>query len=94
MRPVGENNQVFRSSKRLWPLLELIKVLSVLSKNSHDDDLTSALTIILERYIQANGIWIERFDQNWCAVDTTMPTSSIYHMAMTISVLEARKTKK
>ena len=88
-----ENNQVFRSSKRLWPLLELIKVLSVLSKNSHDDDLTSALTIILERYIQTNGIWIERFDQNWTAIDTAMPTSSIYHMAMTILELETRKLK-
>lgn len=89
-----ENKQVFLSTKRLWPLLELIKVLSVLPSNSHGDDLTSALTIVLERYIQPNGTWVERFDQNWCAVDTTMPTSSIYHMAMTISVLEARKTKK
>ena len=89
-----ENKQVFLSTKRLWPLLELIKVLSVLPSNSHGDDLTSALIIVLERYIQPNGTWVERFDQNWCAVDTTMPTSSIYHMAMTISVLEARKTKK
>ncbi len=89
-----ENKQVFLSTKRLWPLLELIKVLSVLPSNSHGDDLTAALTIVLERYIQPNGTWVERFDQNWCAVDTTMPTSSIYHMAMTISVLEARKTKK
>ena len=89
-----ENKQVFLSTKRLWPLLELIKVLSVLPNNSYGDDLTSALTIVLERYIQPNGTWVERFDQNWCAVDTTMPTSSIYHMAMTISVLEARKTKK
>ena len=88
-----ESNQVFRSSKRLWPLLELIKVLSVLSNNSHDDDLTSALTIILERYIQTNGIWIERFDQNWTAIDTAMPTSSIYHVAMTILELQARKLK-
>ena len=89
-----ENKQVFLSTKRLWPLLELIKVLSVLSGNSHGDYLTSALKIVLEHYIQANGTWIERFDQNWCAIDTTMPTSSIYHMAMTISVLEARKKKK
>ena len=74
-------------------MLELIKVLSVLSNNSHDDDLTSALTITLERYIQTNGIWIERFDQNWTAIDTAMPTSSIYHMAMTILELEARKLK-
>ena len=88
-----ENNQVFLSTKRLWPLLELIKVLSVLSSNSHGDDLTSTLTIVLGRYIQPNGTWIERFNQNWSAVDTTMPTSSIYHMAMTILELEARKLK-
>ena len=45
------NNQVSLSTKRFWPLLELIKVLSVLPGNSHGDDLTSALTIVLERYI-------------------------------------------
>ncbi len=88
-----ENNQVSLSTKRFWPLLELIKVLSVLPGNSHGDDLTSALTIVLERYIQPNGIWTERFDQNWTAIDRTMPTSSLYHMAMAILELKERKLK-
>ena len=87
------NNQVSLSTKRFWPLLELIKVLSVLPGNSHGDDLTSALTIVLERYIQPNGIWTERFDQNWTAIDRTMPTSSLYHMAMAILELKERKLK-
>ena len=88
-----ENNQVFLSTKRLWPLLELIKVLSVLSSNSHGDNLSLALEIVLERYIKPDGTWIERFDQNWAVIDKTMPTSSIYHMAMMILELEARKLK-
>ena len=89
-----ENNQVFLSTKRLWPLLELIKVISVISSNFHGDNLSLALEIILERYIKPDGTWIERFDQNWAVIDKTMPTSSIYHMAMTILELEARKLKK
>ena len=89
-----ENNQVFLSTKRLWPLLELIKALSVISSNFHGDNLSLALEIILERYIKPDGTWIERFDQNWAVIDKTMPTSSIYHMAMTILELEARKLKK
>ena len=87
------NNQVSLSTKRFWPLLELIKVLSVLPGNSHGDDLISALRIVLERYIQPNGIWTERFDQNWTAIDRTMPTSSLYHMAMAILELKERKLK-
>jgi hypothetical protein len=75
-------------------LLELIKVLSVISSNFHSDNLSLALEIILERYIKPDGTWIERFDQNWAVIDKTMPTSSIYHMAMTILELEARKLKK
>lgn len=81
------------SSKRLWPLLELIKALSVLRSNPYTVNLTLALTLLLERYIKPNGFWVERYKKNWSELDNNMPTSSVYHMAMTVLELEQLKLK-
>jgi len=82
------NDSVLLETKRIWPLLELLKALSVFPDFNNENKMSLVLNILLERYIQPNGFWIERLHKNWTKPDYIMPTSSAYHIAM--ALLETR----
>jgi mannose/cellobiose epimerase-like protein (N-acyl-D-glucosamine 2-epimerase family) len=82
------NDSVLLETKRIWPLLELLKALSVFPDFNNENKMSLVLNILLERYIQPNGFWIERLHKNWTEPDYIMPTSSAYHIAM--ALLETR----
>jgi len=79
---------VLLSTKRIWPLLELIKALLVFPDASTTIDATRALDLLLERYLAEDGTWVERFNADWTAVDTRMPSSTPYHLSMALTELE------
>ena len=87
------NNAPLLASKRLWPLLELIKALCVSPAIPCSVSLTTALTLLLKRYIAPDGFWVERYQKNWSEPDNNMPTSSVYHLAMAVLELEQLKLK-
>jgi mannose/cellobiose epimerase-like protein (N-acyl-D-glucosamine 2-epimerase family) len=88
--------QVLLSTKRIWPLLELLKALAVFSERGPergperggDISLAGAIDLLLERYLSEDGRWTERFNADWSPADRTMPSSTAYHISMALSELE------
>jgi mannose/cellobiose epimerase-like protein (N-acyl-D-glucosamine 2-epimerase family) len=84
------------SSKRIWPLLELIKALAVFPERRARPaveratlvTLEQATALLLKRYLQPDGRWIERFNADWTPADQSMPSSSAYHISMALFELE------
>ncbi len=79
---------ILLSTKRIWPLLELIKALLVLPNPSRAVDPAGALGLLLERYLGEDGRWTERYNADWTPADRTMPSSTAYHLSMTLEELE------
>lgn len=73
---------ILKSSKRLWPVLELIKALCVYPSDHNFIYLNNCLKIVLERYLKKTGTWIEHYTQDWQMVSDKMPVSSAYHLGM------------
>jgi len=82
------DKRILLSSKRLWPLLELIKALSVFPDPNNRGLRDAALDIFLSNYIGLDGLWVERFSQDWEKIDCPMRISSTYHMGMALIELE------
>lgn len=82
------DNSILLSSKRLWPLLELIKALSVFPIKNNTELQDAALGILLSKYLGVDGLWIERFSRDWEKIDGPMPVSSAYHLGMALITLE------
>ena len=84
------------STKRIWPLLELIKALAVFPERAARPatgrvtgvTLEQATALLLERYLQPDGRWIERFNADWTPADQSMPSSSTYHISTALLELE------
>ena len=82
------------STKRIWPLLELIKALAVFPERAARPatvtgvTLEQATALFLERYLQPDGRWIERFNADWTPADQSMPSSSAYHISTALLELE------
>jgi mannose/cellobiose epimerase-like protein (N-acyl-D-glucosamine 2-epimerase family) len=79
---------VLAPTKRIWPLLELIKALAVFPGACDTVSLTQALDLLLERYLAEDGRWTERFNADWSPADQTMPSSTAYHISMALAELE------
>jgi len=79
---------VLLSTKRIWPLLELIKALLVFPDPSAEVDAARALDLLLEKYLAEDGRWTERFNADWSPADARMPSSTLYHMSMALTELE------
>jgi mannose-6-phosphate isomerase len=79
---------VLLSTKRIWPLLELIKALLVFPNPSAEVDAARALDLLLEKYLAEDGRWTERFNADWTPADPRMPSSTPYHMSMALTELE------
>lgn len=79
---------VLLSTKRIWPLLELIKALGVFPGARSEVGVTEALDVLLERYLAEDGRWTERFNADWSPADDTMPASTTYHISMALQELE------
>lgn len=90
-------------TKRIWPLLELIKALAVFPERASGPvtrgpaggtggatavTLEQATALLLERYLQPDGRWIERFNADWTPADQSMPSSSAYHISTALLELE------
>ena len=82
------DGQVLARTKRIWPVLELIKALAVFPGVSDEISLRQALDLLLERYLAEDGRWIERFNADWSPADPTMPSSTAYHLAMALMELQ------
>ena len=78
------DGQVILSTKRIWPITELIKALTV-----HDIqgpvNLERTIWLLNENYLSGDGRWIERLDTDWTPADRTMPASTPYHLSMALT---------
>ncbi len=82
-------------TKRLWPLLELIKSLTVFPDVDLTPSLATSMELLLEKYLLPNGHWIEKYNSDWSVADSTMPLSSGYHITMALQELKHQNfTKK
>jgi len=79
---------VLLSSKRIWPLLELIKALLVFPNASTQVNAARALDLLLGEYLREEGAWVERFNADWTPSERNMPSSTPYHMSMALTELE------
>ena len=79
---------VLKSSKRLWPVLELIKALCVYPSELNVIYLRNCLETVLEHYLKETGTWVEHYTQNWQVLSDKMPVSSAYHLGMACLELE------
>ena len=79
---------VLLSSKRIWPLLELIKALLVMPDSTREVGTTHVLDLLLEKYLAEDGTWTERFNADWTPSDLRMPASTPYHLSMALTELE------
>ena len=79
---------ILKSSKRLWPVLELIKALCVYPSELNFIYLRSCLETVLEHYLKETGTWVEHYTQNWQVLSDKMPVSSAYHLGMACLELE------
>ena len=80
--------EVLLSTKRIWPLLELVKALAAFPEVSDRITVTRALNLLLERYLREDGQWTERFNVDWSPADRAMPSSTAYHLSMALAELE------
>ena len=80
---------ILKSSKRLWPVLELIKALCVYPSELNFIYLRNCLETVLEHYLKETGTWVEHYTQNWQVLSDKMPVSSAYHLGM--ACLELKK---
>ena len=80
---------ILKSSKRLWPVLELIKALCVYPSEQNFIYLKNCLETVLEHYFNETGTWVEHYTQNWQVLSDKMPVSSAYHLGM--ACLELKK---
>lgn len=83
-----DGGAVLLSSKRIWPLLELIKALLVFPNAASKVDVSRALDLLLSKYLSEEGVWVERFNADWTPLDRKMPSSTAYHMSTALSELE------
>ena len=79
---------ILKSSKRLWPVLELIKALCVYPSEQNFIYLRNCLETVLEHYFKETGTWVEHYTQNWQVLSDKMPVSSAYHLGMACLELE------
>jgi mannose-6-phosphate isomerase len=79
---------VLMSTKRIWPLLELIKALAVFPNSSAEVSLLGAVDLMLDRYLTDDGRWTERFNADWTPAEQTMPASTAYHISTALTELE------
>ena len=79
---------ILKSSKRLWPVLELIKALCVYPSELNFIYLRNCLETVLEHYLKETGTWVEHYTQNWQVLSDKMPVSSAYHLGMACLELE------
>jgi len=79
---------ILKSSKRLWPILELIKALCVYPSELNLIYLRNCLETVLEHYLKETGTWVEHYTQNWKVLSDKMPVSSAYHLGMACLELE------
>ena len=79
---------ILKSSKRLWPVLELIKALCVYPSEQNFIYLRNCLETVLEHYLKETGTWVEHYTQNWQVLSDKMPVSSAYHLGMACLELE------
>ena len=79
---------ILKSSKRLWPVLELIKALCVYPSEQNFIYLKNCLETVLEHYFNETGTWVEHYTQNWQVLSDKMPVSSAYHLGMACLELE------
>ena len=79
---------ILKSSKRLWPVLELIKALCVYPSELNLIYLRNCLETVLEHYLKETGTWVEHYTQNWQVLSDKMPVSSAYHLGMACLELE------
>ena len=56
---------VWKNSKRLWPVLELIKALNVFLDNKNRIYLGKALEILMTYYFKKDGTWTEHYSFDW-----------------------------
>tara|TARA_Y100000588_G_scaffold386058_1_gene480757 strand:- start:1653 stop:2813 length:1161 start_codon:yes stop_codon:yes gene_type:complete len=82
------NFEVLLTSKRLWPLLELIKALMVFPNEGNLLKGCSAIDILLDKYLHEGGVWTERLSQDWKTMEGFMPVSSGYHLGMALIAVE------
>ena len=82
------NLSILKNSKRLWPILELIKALCVYPNERNLVYLKNCLETVLEHYLKETGTWIERYTQDWQVLSDKMPVSSAYHLGMACLELE------
>ena len=78
---------VWKNSKRLWPVLELIKALNVFLDNKNRIYLGKALEILMTYYFKKDGTWTEHYSFDWKVLSDGMPVSSAYHLGMASLVL-------
>jgi mannose/cellobiose epimerase-like protein (N-acyl-D-glucosamine 2-epimerase family) len=88
------DGRVILSTKRIWPLLELIKALGVYPGAAAKVSVMGALDLLLERYLNEDGRWIERYKADWSPADQTMPSSTAYHISMALSELERATSER
>ena len=79
---------ILKSSKRLWPILELIKALCAYPDGRNLVYLNNCLETVLGYYLNETGTWIEHYTQDWQALSDKMPVSSTYHLGMACLELE------
>jgi len=74
------------STKRLWPLGELIKAASVFPDCVEPAGLTpgSLVQLLCDRYLHPDGRWTERLGRDMGVVDPTLPASSCYHLSFAL----------
>lgn len=85
---------VLMSTKRIWPLLELIKALAVFPNSSAEVSLLGAVDLMLDRYLTDDGRWTERFNADWTPAEQTMPASTAYHISTALAELERAVSKE
>lgn len=83
----GVDGTILLDTKRLWPILELIKALAVYPGRVADASLgvEEATRFLLHHYLRPGGGWTERLNADLTPADTTMPSSSCYHISMAVA---------
>jgi len=82
-----------RQTKRIWPLAECIKSTAARvaagPSEAGREQLSLLLDLLFQRYLKADGGWIEHYDRVWRPTVTDLLGSTSYHIVLALA--EARR---
>ena len=78
---------VIRSTKRLWPIEEMIKAAAVFPDKFAQKNLPleKLVNFLCDHNLHIDGRWSERLHQDLSVADPSMPASSCYHTSLALT---------